>query len=118
SGQPSGWLSGYCLSFGLYADIMSGATVPRSNCPAGSGAVPLNGEMTGDSVPCFKTCTTDPQCRAGFHCDHLQASGGAPFFSNGICFPNDCLAGQTCPTGTHCVSMTGSTGTAYGTCAH
>ncbi len=118
SGAASGWLGGYCLSFGLYADIMNGAPVPQSNCPPGSGAVPLNNEMTGDSVPCFKICSSDAQCRPGFHCDHLQTSTGSPFFSNGICFPNDCLAGMSCPTGTHCVTMTPTTGMPYGVCAH
>jgi hypothetical protein len=119
SGTATGFLGGYCLSFGVATNVSMGAPVPQSNCPAGSGAVPINGEMPGDSVPCFKTCNATSDCRAGYQCDHLTPSSGTgQFFSNGICLPVDCsMSGMTCPSGTHCVSMTGSTGTAYGVCS-
>ena len=119
-GTPSGFLGGYCLSFGVSVAIMQGAPVPQGSCPTGSGAVPINGERPGDSVPCFKTCSANSDCRAGYQCDHLTpGSGTGQFFSNGICLPVDCsTAGMTCPSGTHCVSMTGTGGAMFGTCAH
>jgi hypothetical protein len=118
TGTPSGFLGGYCLSFGVAAPLMMGAPVPPSNCPPGSGAVPLDGEAPGDSVPCLKTCSTSAECRAGYQCDHLSTSMGGAFFSNGVCLPLDCTQpGMDCPTGTTCRTMTAMDGTPFGVCS-
>ena len=107
-GQPSGWIGGYCLSFGRATNITEGQSVPQSNCPPNAGAVPFDGQGPGDSAPCFRTCVADSDCRAGYQCDHLTSMSGGQFFSNGICLPVDCSrAGMQCPAGYACATVTG-----------
>lgn len=118
----TGFLGGYCLSYGRYpgdAAYVAGSPIPQSNCPPGSGVIPIGMPAEGDSIACLKTCTSNTQCRSGYTCSHLQDMSGANFSSNGTCLPLDCsMSGMTCPTGTHCVTMSGTGGTSYGVCAH
>ncbi len=118
TGEATGWIGGYCLSFGRQADIMQGQPVPQGNCPAGAGVLPFNGEGLGDASPCFATCDATHPCRVGYECDHLTPSSGTgEFFSNGVCFPVDCArTGMTCPAGYHCV-VAGDAGVPTGLCA-
>jgi hypothetical protein len=120
SGQPTGFLGGYCLSFGRYpgdSAYTPGAPIPQSNCPSGSVAVSVAmGTGTGDSVPCFRACTGASGCRAGYACQHLGS--GTMTTTNGICLPVDCtMTGMSCPSGTTCHRMTDmASGTMYGVC--
>ena len=119
TGQPTGWIGGYCLSFGRTTNIMQGDAVPQSNCPAGAGTVPLNGQGPGDWAPCFKICNANSDCRVGYQCDHLTPSmSTGNFFTNGICLPIDCAApGAMCPAGTQCVIESRDGGAPIGHCA-
>jgi hypothetical protein len=118
-GTPSGFIGGYCLSDGLVGDMTVGQPIPTSNCPSGTGVVPVDGEFPGDSAPCFKTCTADADCRAGYHCDHFETDTMMPYFSNGACIPVNCLqTGVTCPSGYTCHTQTFGDGTMTGVCGH
>ncbi len=75
SNEPTGFVQGYCVIF----DCTDG------ECPGGSGCFSVG----QDSTACLPTCTSDSQCRKGYHCDE------------GICFPY-CANDSGCPAGYEC----------------
>ncbi len=118
TGEATGWVGGYCISFARQAEIIRGQPVPQGNCPTGAGVVPMNGEGPGDGATCFATCDATHPCRGGYQCDDLTpASGTGDFFSNGICLPVNCLtAGMACPANYHCVIVPVDGGPPDGRC--
>lgn len=84
----------------------------------GSVVIPFSGEMTGDPVSCWKECTMDNDCRAGYFCNRVVPTGMTmPVYATGGCMPVDCLrAGTTCPAGTRCITRMG-TSSRFGVCA-
>ena len=126
--MPTGYLGGMCISFGRHpgnAAIQPDRPLPQSTCPAGSVAIPSeSGSNEGDSAVCFKGCTTNSGCRAGYECDRLLFSGTMQP-TTGICSPINCMAAPYatmtnagCPAATVCRRrmVSGST-TVTGVCA-
>jgi hypothetical protein len=119
-GAATGYVQGYCASASAAVDPsldVQGQPIPPGNCPTGSAPYPADNRQVfaGDWVLCFATCLTNTDCRSGYSCEHLQTGGTmpAPMFSNGLCFPEDCLMSNQnpCPSGYGCQSMATDGGT-------
>ena len=115
SGMATGFIGGYCISFGRVPMEMMGGPIGQGTCPTGSGVA---GNHPGDSDVCFKLCMTSADCRPGYQCDHYQPQGGTgPFFSNGQCLPVNChMTGMTCPSGYNCVTQPSDAAVPPGQC--
>jgi hypothetical protein len=104
--RPTGFLGGYCVSYGVLPResvfaAARGMNLPTSTCPSGTVVLPAPEAAPGSAARCFKACTADAQCRAGYRCD--MRGGGTDMFANGGCVPIDCAAaGAMCPAGSSC----------------
>lgn len=109
--RATGFLDGYCVSHApLPADrvfaAQRGMNLPTSTCPPGTVVLPSAEAAPGSAARCFKACTSDSMCRAGYRCDRI--GGGTAMFANGGCVPIDCAAaGASCPSGTECRAAMG-----------
>ena len=117
---PTGFLGGYCISFGRMPDpalYAVGQPLPRGNCPTGSVALPAQGSQgEGDSAVCLKGCSANGDCRTGYTCNKESNRPNMPF-STGICLPVNCaMAAMACPTGYMCQIVTTDAGVQDGTC--
>jgi hypothetical protein len=115
TGDPTGYIGGYCISFGYRlpdSSYNTGSPVPQGNCPPGSGPVPFSDNQVADSTQCARICAHDSDCRAGYSCQPL---GMPPMVTtNGYCFPIDCsMPGMTCPSGYSCHTVMAGTNTFY-----
>lgn len=93
-GLPTGWIDGYCESFGRVPDpALYGPRIPlpRSNCPAGSVLVPAESQANeGDWGECFKECRADSDCRLNYRCLFFEYRGGGRS-ATGYCSAFNCL---------------------------
>jgi hypothetical protein len=81
---PSGWVQGYCVSFGCKSD---------AQCGPDAGCFPVTSTGTG---ACMNTCGMDLDCRPGYTCRTLDKKPGS------FCSPG-CDAAATCPEGFQCM---------------
>jgi len=75
-GGANGFIGGYCLIFDC------------TTCPGGASCITVT--SNGDKA-CFEGCTTDADCRGGYHCTADDAT----------CWPS-CAADADCPEGYGC----------------
>lgn len=130
-GSPSGFVGGMCFSSARSPNpslYRPGMAIPQSNCPAGNVALPFvifgisDDGGDGDGALCLKACTADSQCRPGYTCEKLTASGMST--TNGFCFQANCLAAARaampnngCPSGYTCQRQMTSGTMPFGVCA-
>ena len=62
-------------------------------------------------------CTSNADCRTGYAClqDITLSSGATASYSNGVCFPGNCMT-TGCPDGYTCQAVTDSSGATRNVC--
>lgn len=125
SGQPTGWVQGYCVSNCILpvgynnSTFFMGDAFPNGGCPGDAICLPADFSKTAQSDlgRCYDQCTADSDCRPGFGClqDIQLAGGGTSSYSNGLCVPGDCRTGG-CPDGYSCQTVTDTSGNASNVC--
>jgi hypothetical protein len=85
TGEPNGWVEGYCLSFACTSNEECG--------DAGKGCYPVANDGSG---VCMDSCHMDLDCRWGYRCRQTEAKMGP-----GMCFAG-CDAAALCPGGYVC----------------
>jgi hypothetical protein len=109
----TGYNGGYCISRCILpagynsSDFFPGTMLPRANCPEGGVCFPERTLTRGDPGVCFKSCTTNADCRAseGYFCQRrVQLSAtNVRNYQNGYCIPINCANMATpCPMGFTC----------------
>ena len=113
TGNPTGWVGGYCLGYCILPSgyntntFYEGDALPSGSCPDDDICFPASfgAASQRDLGFCLDSCTTDGECREGYFCRSQFAIGmSTASFTNGVCWPADCTM-NGCPTGYECTMV-------------